>query len=140
MTKAAGTIFFSLDTRRILMNYRSNTVSCPCTWGFWGGKIEKGEKILSGLSREIKEEMGFVPKYEKVYPIDIFRTKDNAFYYYSFIVVVKKEFAPKINHESGGWGWFDLDCLPKPLHPGAHAVFKLIDINQNIDNIVKDFD
>lgn len=124
MLQAAGTIFYSLNTNRILMNYRSSSVKNPHTWGFWGGKVEDNEKILEALSRELREEMGFIPEYIKVIPIDVFRTKDDKFRYFSFVVFVEEEFLPSINGESGGFGWFNIDHLPKPLHSGAFAVLK----------------
>ena len=58
MYTAVGTTFVAQDTGRMLLNLRSNDVSYPHTWSFWGGKIEKGEQPLDALRRELKEEMG----------------------------------------------------------------------------------
>lgn len=129
--KAAGCIFATVDTKRILMNLRSNEVPHPNSWGFWGGKIENGESILQGLSREVREELGFIPEYIKVLPLDIHKTYYNDFCFYSFVVIVQEEFIPKINSESGGWGWFNLDCLPAKMHPGSRQVIE----KQNFDRV-----
>lgn len=134
MIKAGGVVFVSLRSKKICLFLRSDSVSSPMTWGFVGGKIEKTEKILSGISRELREEMGFIPKYKKVIPVDVFKSGDNNFMYYSFVVVVDKEFSPKLNHENSGYGWFNINGLPKPLHNGA----KLILMHSGFKKILKE--
>lgn len=131
-SKAAGCIFASVNTGRILLNYRSEQVSSyPNTWAFWGGKIEPGEKIVQGLSREVREEVGFIPEYIKLLPLDVFKTSLENFTFYSFVVLVEDEFIPQINWESSGWGWFDVGKFPSRMHPGAWNVLE----KQNFDNV-----
>jgi len=137
--KAAGAMFISLNSRRLFMNYRSNNVKSPNVWGFIGGKIELGEKVLKGLSREIKEEIGFIPPYKKVIPLDVFKSNDQTFTYFTFAVMVEKEFIPRLNKESGGYGWFDLDCLPRPLHQGVKAVLLQADFSRNFSEMIDDY-
>lgn len=120
--QATGVVFYSIKTNRILLNYRSSTVSYPNTWGFFGGKIEKGEKALEALNREIKEEVGFVPPYISAYPIDVYQNIKNSFRYFSYFVFINDEFVPLVNNESSGWGWFSLDNLPKSLHGGVYSL------------------
>lgn len=122
MIRAGGVVFVSLKSRRVCLFLRSGLVTSPLTWGFVGGKIEKDESILKGVSRELREEIGFIPKYKKVIPVDVFKSADDNFMYYSFVVVVDKEFIPKLNKENTGYGWFDIGGLPKPLHSGAKMV------------------
>jgi ADP-ribose pyrophosphatase YjhB (NUDIX family) len=121
---AAGTIFIARDTKRILLNFRSNTVSKPNCWGFWGGKLNTSETIMTGLEREIIEEIGFLPKYERLTVIDEFLSNDKHFKYYSFAIIVSQEFIPIINSESMGYAWVSLNNYPKPLHPGARAILE----------------
>ena len=58
MYTAVGTTFVAQDTGRMLLNLRSNDVSYPHTWSFWGGKIEKGEIASTAAIRECLEETG----------------------------------------------------------------------------------
>lgn len=134
VVKATGAIFVSLKTKRIFLMMRSNTVSHPFTFGFPGGKVNKGEKIIRGLGREIKEEMGFIPQYKSIIPIDVFKSIDAQFTYFTYIILVEKEFIPTLNEENISWGWFDLNGLPKPLHTGA----KIVLLQSNFKNLFKE--
>ena len=119
MYKAVGTTFVAKDTKRMLLNLRSNNVSYPYTWSFWGGKIEKNEEPMDALRRELKEEIGFVPPIETLNPLDTYHSKDKSFTYYTYAIITPKEFIPTLNRESSGYAWHDIGQYPKPLHNGA---------------------
>lgn len=116
---AAGCVFLSATTDRVLLNLRASYKSHNLTWGFWGGMLENSETPKECLLRELTEEMGYVPQIDKMYPFDIYHSSDNKFVYYSFVCVVRDEFIPILNQESGGYGWFNLTSLPVPLHSGT---------------------
>lgn len=134
MIVAAGAIFMSKKTKRVLLNFRSQNVSRGSTFGFWGGKVDEDEDILAGLSREIKEEIGFMPRYEKFYPIDVYCSPDGQFRYYSFVIIVDREFIPKINSESDGYMWCNLNKFPKQLHSGAKSI---LEDSSYVSNLLK---
>ena len=136
--RAGGCIFISIKTKRIMLGLRSSSVSNPHIWSFVGGKIEDGETILQGVSRELREEIGFIPTYQSVLPIDIFRSTDGKFTYHSFAVIVGKEFMPRLNHENSGYGWFKVDGLPKPLHSGAKLTLMHKDFKRIFKEIIND--
>lgn len=138
MITAAGAIFLSKKTKRVLLNFRSQTVSKGSTFGFWGGKIESGEEILQGLTREIKEEMGFVPNHDICFPIDVYCSPDGLFRYYSFVIIVDREFIPKINHESDGYLWCNMGAFPKQLHGGAKIILENPSYISNLMNITEE--
>ena len=85
--------------------------------------VEEGEQAKDALLRELTEEMNFVPDIEKIYPFDMYQSKDNQFRYYSFVSVVEEEFIPVLNHESCGYCWVDFGQWPKPMHQGARTSF-----------------
>ena len=121
---AVGTLFVSSKTRRILFNLRAEYKTHSLTWGLWGGMLETAEIPKEGLFRELQEEMGFVPCISKIYPFDIYESKDKNFRYYSFVCVVDDEFVPVLNKESAGYAWISLGNWPTPLHYGAKQSFK----------------
>lgn len=119
MTTAAGVVFLAKDTGRCLLQLRNSDKRFKNTWGFWGGLIEKGETVYECIQRELTEEIGFVPELAKLNPIDVYQSRDQKFYYYSFVYVVEKEFSPVLNGESAGYAWVDIGVWPQPLHNGA---------------------
>lgn len=119
-----GTLFISCKTNRILYNLRAEHKTYSLTWSLWGGMLENNELPKDGLLRELQEEMGFVPNIDKIYPFDIYESKDKNFRYYSFVCVVEDEFIPILNSESSGYAWVSLGTWPNPMHYGAKQSFK----------------
>lgn len=120
--EAVGALVLS-KTGRVLFNMRADDKTYPLCWSIWGGMLNVDESTKDGLLREIKEEMGFLPVFERIYPFDIFESKDKAFKYYTFVCVVGEEFLPEINHEANGYAWINLGVWPKPMHSGARKTF-----------------
>ena len=79
MITASGCCFLALDTGRIMLQQRSEHVTHPLTWSFWGGKSESDERPIETLLRECREEMGVLPDIEKVYPIHQFTSDTGIF-------------------------------------------------------------
>ena len=121
MIKAAGACIIAKNTKRIILQQRDKFGSHPRNWGFWGGKVEENENISQALLREVCEELNLNIKRDviKIYPLDQYHSRNKDFSYYSFVIVVKNEFIPKLNHESGGYAWIEHEYFPKPLHPGT---------------------
>lgn len=121
MTNASGCIFLATNTGRVMLQHRSSTCSYPNTWAFFGGKAEIDERPIQTLLRELAEEIGTLPKIQKVYPLNKFTSADNKFTYDTFLISVFEEFVPHLNTESSGYCWVTLNKLPRPLHPGVKA-------------------
>ncbi len=119
----AGCLFYSLATKRYLFLLR-NRSKYSGTWGLPGGKVEKDESIIDGLYREVDEEMGNVPAFHKVIPIETFTSDDYYFNYHTFLITVTDEFIPELNEEHRGYAWVNIADHPKPLHPGVWNTFK----------------
>ena len=79
---AAGVVFLAKDTGRCMLQLREGNKRFNHTWGFWGGIIERGESPYQCITRELDEEIGFVPELQKLNPIDVYQSKDQNFYYW----------------------------------------------------------
>jgi 8-oxo-dGTP pyrophosphatase MutT (NUDIX family) len=114
--QAAGCIFLAMDTGRIGIAHRSAQVQSPNTWGTIGGAIDSGENPKVACAREVKEESGYTGDLRLI-PLFVF-SHLSGFRYYNYLAIVPKEFEPQTDWETQGFGWFDFDKWPSPLHPG----------------------
>ena len=117
IVNAVGICFYSLDTQRYLYLLR-NDARHPNSWGLPGGKVDAGETLLQAIERECVEEMGSMPAYNKLAPLEKFTSADGKFVYHTFFCSVDKEFTPVLNDEHTGWAWINAGHWPKPMHPG----------------------
>lgn len=132
--KGAGCIILARDTGRICLNHRSKKVLEPNTFGTWGGAIDEKEDPREAVKREVGEEAGTTRKMDLI-PLYVFKKPD--FQYHNFLAIVDKEFTPKLDWESQGFKWCDIDTLPSPLHPGLKALF---DDKESWSKIVSEVD
>ncbi len=117
LNNSVGIWFYSLATKRFLYLLRTDEKN-PNTWGLPGGKAEHNESLLVALTRECTEELGAMPEYSKLIPIEQFTSKDGHFSYHTFFCCVEDEFQPELNYEHRGYCWVDATTWPRPLHPG----------------------
>lgn len=120
---AVGTLIISSKTSRVLMCLRASHKTHAQHWSLFGGMVEGDEYPKDALLRELTEEMNFIPDFEKIYPFDVYQSKDTHFKYFTFISIVEDEFIPELNDESCGYCWISLGHWPKPMHQGAKISF-----------------
>ena len=122
MIISAGALFKAEDTNRYLFMLRSSKSSYPSRWSLVGGKVHYDEEILEGLTREITEELGFLPEITKWCPFNCFISMDKKFQYHSVLMLTPDEFIPNLNSENDGYAWVNIENPPKPLHPRLREV------------------
>ena len=133
--QAAGTLFLSTQTKRFLLLLRDDD-SYSDTWATVGGRAEVGETVIESLSREIVEEIGFLPLVRKTIPIDLFVSNDKKFEFHTFICLVDKEFIPTLNNEHKSYAWCSIDGFPRPVHPALRNALKNQALKTKIENVL----
>lgn len=128
---AVGVMFYSRHTSRYLYLLRSDPRHPEC-WGLPGGKVEAGESMMAAVERECQEELGAMPTYTKLIPIEKFTSADQHFSYHTFFCLVNNEFVPRLNQEHTGYAWLDSGIIPRPLHPGLYATVNVEVIKEKL--------
>ena len=131
---AVGVWFYSLSTQRYLYLMRHDPKH-PDTWGLAGGKCESGETLLQSIERECQEELGSMPEYIKLLPLEKFTSVDGAFAYHTFFCCVPGEFQPDLNNEHVGYAWIDSTVWPRNMHPGLWSTVNFDAIKTKIETI-----
>ena len=116
----SGALFYAKSTRRFLLLQKANGKHAG-TWGLVGGTNLAHENPWQGLQREISEEIGSVPSILKTIPLEKFVSNDNVFSFHTYFCLIDDEFIPRLSVEHTAWGWFDIQCLPRPLHNGLRT-------------------
>jgi len=131
----SGALFYSKKTKRFLFLLRNNGRTAG-TWGIVGGKKEDSDSnAYESLKREIQEEIGFLPEVIKTIPLELFVSKDDKFFYHTYLLIIEDEFIPKLNTEHAGWAWCDFEKFPKPLHQGLKNSFSNKTIRNKLETI-----
>ena len=131
---AVGVWFYAIDTGRYLYLMRDDPKH-PDTWGLPGGRMEPGETMIEAIQRECREELGAMPEYLKLVPLEKFTTTDQHFSYHTFFCSVAREFVPTLNHEHTGWAWLNSGTWPRPMHPGLWSTVNFDAVRDKIQTI-----
>jgi len=131
---AVGVWFYAVNTGRYLYLMRDDAKH-PDSWGLPGGRIEPGETLMAAITRECEEELGAMPDYIRLVPLEKFTTADQHFVYHTFFCSVAKEFVPDLNHEHTGWAWLASGIWPKPMHPGLWSTVNFDAVQSKIQTI-----
>jgi len=134
VVKAVGVWFYCVRTRGYLYLLRNDS-KYPDTWGLAGGKVEPNETLITAVERECAEELGSMPEYQQLIPIEKFTSLDGGFEYHTFWCRVDHEFIPELNHEHVGYAWVHSGRLPRPLHPGLWNTVNLDAIQKKIASL-----
>lgn len=115
----SGALFIAKSSKRFLFLLRTQGKTAG-TWGLVGGKKEPTDITpYDTLTREMTEEIGYVPQICKIIPLELFTSNDCKFHYNTYIMIVENEFAPTLNSEHAGYAWCNYLNWPQPLHRGV---------------------
>jgi 8-oxo-dGTP pyrophosphatase MutT (NUDIX family) len=112
-----------------------NDTRHPGSWGLPGGKVESGETLLGAMERECIEELGSMPEYQRLVPLEKFTSSDGQFEYNTWVCVVADEFVPVLNAEHMGYAWIDRGQWPRPMHPGLWSTVNIEAVQSKIDTV-----
>lgn len=124
MSLAAGVLTVTPEGRVLLLKRADVGDGHPHAgcWQLPGGLGEEGEDAEACARREYKEELG--RDCEGALKAVDARSTEAGRAYTTFATPVSERFVPVLDHESDGYGWFKLDALPSPLHPGLAETLK----------------
>ena len=132
--KAVGVWFYATNTRRYLYLMRADPKH-PGSWGLPGGRVKSDETLLQAIHRECQEELGQMPSYHRMMPLEKFTTADLVFEYHTFFCTVGDEFQPVLNQEHLGYAWIDSGTWPRPMHPGLWSTVNFEAVQSKIRTI-----
>jgi 8-oxo-dGTP pyrophosphatase MutT (NUDIX family) len=138
IVNAVGVWFYSTSTDRYLYLLR-NDPRHPNTWGLPGGKVDNNETLIQTIERECFEEMGSMPVYEKLIPLEKFTSTDGKFVYHTFFCTIANEFIPTLNEEHNGWAWISAGSWPKPLHPGLWSTINFDVVQEKVNKLKRSY-
>lgn len=131
VVNAVGVWFYANNTNRYLYLQR-NDPKYPGSWGLPGGKVDPGESLLDALQRECMEEIGSMPVYDRLLPLEKFTSGDKTFVYHTFWCSTPGEFIPQLNNEHVGYAWVQSGSWPKPMHPGLYNTLMLDAVQEKL--------
>jgi ADP-ribose pyrophosphatase YjhB (NUDIX family) len=100
-------------------------------WGFVGGRVELGEKLLDSCIREVREETNLHLNQNDLILIDIkenpFLTEIHHAIWFIYSIGIEEKEKITLNSESEEYGWFDIEKLPE----------RMIDSLEEAKNLIK---
>ena len=131
----SGALFYAVNTKRFLFLQRTDGKTRG-RWGLAGGQAKFKESAFEGLKREITEEVGKLPAFKKVIPLELFTSNDQKFFFNTYVVAVQEEFLPKLNEEHNSYAWCAFECWPKNLHAGLRNTLNNKSIKGKLQTIL----
>jgi 8-oxo-dGTP pyrophosphatase MutT (NUDIX family) len=131
----SGALFYSINTKRFLFLQRTDKKT-KGLWGLVGGKNKFRESVFEGLKREVTEEIGSLPAFKKVIPLELFTSNDEKFFFNTYVIAIQDEFLPKLNHEHSSYAWCAFECWPKNLHMGLRNTLNNKSIKGKLQTIL----
>ncbi|MFH1650162.1 MAG: NUDIX domain-containing protein [Candidatus Woesearchaeota archaeon] len=103
------------------------------TWTMPGGKLDTGETILEGATRETREETGIEIVKSKIISVQETILQDVHFITFGIHCTLHTG-EPKVMEpdQITQWNWFPLDELPSPMYPLSKKIIELYEAKRFI--------
>lgn len=111
---ACNALIWNKQDDTFLFILRSDLVNLPLQWCLPGGHMEKGEKPLEALYRELVEEIGQDLSGMPVVQLTESETHEPYFIHRNYAICVPKRFKPTLNWEHVEHKWKSLEEMPRP--------------------------
>ncbi len=124
-----GALAVVVRERAVLLVRRTLAPHAGC-WGFPGGRVEYGERLVAAAQRELLEETGLVGTAAQVVDIDetVLRSADgtvSAHWLLAAVAIEAPNGSPVLDHEASAYGWFTPEAWPTPLIPAVPRIAAL---------------
>lgn len=134
--ECSGAIICAKDSSRILLLQKTEGKHAG-RWVLPGGTVIQGETAFQGLQRELQEEIGCLPDFIKIIPLEKFVSNDQVFMFNTYFCITDSEFFVTLSDEHSGWGWFNINHLPKPTHQGLEQSIRKKNTQLKIQTIIE---
>jgi mutator protein MutT len=91
-------------------------------WGFPGGKVDAGERVVDAAIREIAEELDIAIRAQRLLKVIGFEAADGDHWMAAVYLATIEAGVPRLREPEAleAVEWFDLDRLPMPLTQATH--------------------
>ncbi|MGB4942914.1 MAG: NUDIX domain-containing protein [Candidatus Moraniibacteriota bacterium] len=104
---------------KVLFARRQDSGYCDGQWGLPAGHIEAGESFVSGLMREMREELGvgLIPENIRLVHVNHRKAEDASERVNAFFLIEKwsGEVKNREPEKTSELGWYSLEDLPEPI-------------------------
>lgn len=105
-----------------LLCQRGEEADNPGTWAPFGGMVDPGESTEDAARRELGEESGVWLETPFIHFFDS-NPSPEGFVFSTYLTFVDERPIVDLEvEESSGYGWFNLNFLPSPRHPGFNTM------------------
>lgn len=130
----AGCLVLARASRRLLIPRRRAGIPDGGLWSTFGGYLQDYRYPKQAMLQHLEEQAGLsggnpysgghTNGAPGMYPLMTFHDLDSRFLYYNFLVVVDREFQPRIGQDMDHAEWFEVGTIPQPADRNLQALLE----------------